>query len=108
MGIPFGLCRTRRHDITLSIDRHLLHEVTSPQAFDGLRLANRSPWRTSANLVVADHNVYQLTNRINGIEDPTSRLQVETLMPIPNNTVSHLIFLGMNDKRQGIVHVIGS
>jgi len=62
----------------LYIDRHLLHEVTSPQAFDGLRLANRAPWRTSANLVVADHNV-PTTNRVNGIEDPTSRLQVETL-----------------------------
>jgi 3-isopropylmalate/(R)-2-methylmalate dehydratase large subunit len=88
----------------LYIDRHLLHEVTSPQAFDGLRLANRSPWRKSANLVVADHNV-PTTNRINGIEDPTSRLQVETL---DANTKQHgLTYFGMNDKRQGIVHVIG-
>lgn len=88
----------------LYIDRHLLHEVTSPQAFDGLRLANRKPWRNSANLVVADHNV-PTTNRINGIDDPTSRLQVETL---DANTKQYgLTYFGMNDKRQGIVHVIG-
>src|ERR1700741_2983275 len=62
----------------LYIDRHLLHEVTSPQAFEGLKLAGRMPWRNSANLMVADHNV-PTTNRINGIDDPTSRLQVETL-----------------------------
>ena len=88
----------------LYIDRHLLHEVTSPQAFDGLRLAGRTPWRNSANLVVADHNV-PTTNRINGIDDPTSRLQVETL---DANTKQYgLTYFGMNDKRQGIVHVIG-
>ncbi len=88
----------------LYIDRHLLHEVTSPQAFDGLRLANRTPWRNSANLVVADHNV-PTTNRANGIDDPTSRLQVETL---DANTKQYgLTYFGMNDKRQGIVHVIG-
>jgi 3-isopropylmalate/(R)-2-methylmalate dehydratase large subunit len=88
----------------LYIDRHLLHEVTSPQAFDGLRLAGRQPWRNSANLVVADHNV-PTTNRINGITDPTSRLQVETL---DANTKQYgLTYFGMNDKRQGIVHVIG-
>ncbi len=88
----------------LYIDRHLLHEVTSPQAFDGLRLAGRSPWRNSANLVVADHNV-PTTNRINGIDDPISRLQVETL---DANTKQYgLTYFGMNDKRQGIVHVIG-
>lgn len=88
----------------LYIDRHLLHEVTSPQAFDGLRLAGRQPWRTSANLVVADHNV-PTTHRANGIEDPVSRLQVETL---DANTKQYgLTYFGMNDKRQGIVHVIG-
>lgn len=88
----------------LYIDRHLLHEVTSPQAFDGLRLAGRSPWRVSANLVVADHNV-PTTNRINGIDDPVSRLQVDTL---DANTKQYgLTYFGMNDKRQGIVHVIG-
>ena len=88
----------------LYIDRHLLHEVTSPQAFDGLRLAGRQPWRVSANLVVADHNV-PTTNRINGIEDATSRLQVETLDA--NAKQFGLTYFNMNDKRQGIVHVIG-
>ena len=62
----------------LYIDRHLVHEVTSPQAFDGLRSAGRQPWRLSANLAVADHNV-PTTDRSHGIEDPVSRLQVETL-----------------------------
>ena len=60
----------------LYIDRHLLHEVTSPQAFEGLRLAGRKPWRLSANLAVADHNV-PTTDRSQGIADPISRLQVE-------------------------------
>ena len=62
----------------LYIDRHLLHEVTSPQAFEGLRLAGRKPWRDSANLLVADHNV-STQNRNGPIADPISRLQVETL-----------------------------
>ena len=88
----------------LYIDRHLLHEVTSPQAFDGLRLAGRQPWRVSANLVVADHNV-PTTNRINGIDDAISRLQVETLDS--NAKQFGLTYFNMNDKRQGIVHVIG-
>ncbi|MFZ6658827.1 3-isopropylmalate dehydratase large subunit [Undibacterium sp. TJN19] len=88
----------------LYIDRHLLHEVTSPQAFEGLKLAGRQPWRLSANLVVADHNV-PTTNRINGIDDPTSRLQVETLDA--NAKTYGLTYFGMADKRQGIVHVIG-
>ena len=60
------------------IDRHLVHEVTSPQAFEGLRLAGRKPWRQSRNLAVADHNV-PTTDRDKGIADPVSRLQVETL-----------------------------
>jgi len=88
----------------LYIDRHLLHEVTSPQAFEGLKLAGRQPWRLSANLVVADHNV-PTTNRINGIDDPISRLQVETLDA--NAKEYGLTYFGMADKRQGIVHVIG-
>ena len=88
----------------LYIDRHLLHEVTSPQAFEGLKLAGRKPWRVAANLVVADHNV-PTTNRAEGIEDPVSRLQVETL---DANAKEHsLTYFGMNDIRQGIVHVIG-
>lgn len=88
----------------LYIDRHLLHEVTSPQAFEGLKLAGRNPWRVSANLVVADHNV-PTTNRVNGIDDPVSRLQVETL---DGNAKEYgLTYFSMADKRQGIVHVIG-
>ena len=88
----------------LYIDRHLLHEVTSPQAFEGLKLAGRQPWRNSANLMVADHNV-PTTDRANGIADPISRLQVETLDG--NAKAYNLTYFGMNDKRQGIVHVIG-
>jgi 3-isopropylmalate/(R)-2-methylmalate dehydratase large subunit len=88
----------------LYIDRHLVHEVTSPQAFDGLRLAGRTPWRVSANLAVADHNV-PTTERAHGIADPVSRLQVETLDA--NAKEYGLTYFSMNDKRQGIVHVIG-
>src|SRR5574342_474738 len=62
----------------LYIDRHLLHEVTSPQAFEGIKLAGLKPWRISANLAVADHNV-PTADRESGIADPVSRLQVETL-----------------------------
>ena len=88
----------------LYIDRHLVHEVTSPQAFDGLRDAGRMPWRISANLAVADHNV-PTTGRAEGIADPVSRLQVETL---DHNAKTYgLTYFNMNDKRQGIVHVIG-
>jgi 3-isopropylmalate/(R)-2-methylmalate dehydratase large subunit len=88
----------------LYIDRHLLHEVTSPQAFDGLDLAGRKVWRVSANLAVSDHNV-PTTDRSNGIADPISRLQVDTL---DANCDRHAITqFKMNDRRQGIVHVIG-
>ncbi len=62
----------------LYIDRHLVHEVTSPQAFEGLRLAGRKPWRSGAMLAVPDHNV-PTTNRAGGIVDPVSREQVSTL-----------------------------
>ncbi len=86
------------------IDRHLVHEVTSPQAFDGLRLAGRKVWRVAANLATADHNV-PTTGRAQGIADPVSRLQVDTL---DNNCREFGITeFGMNDPRQGIVHVIG-
>jgi 3-isopropylmalate/(R)-2-methylmalate dehydratase large subunit len=91
----------------LYIDRHLIHEVTSPQAFEGLRLANRQPWRVSANLAVPDHNV-PTTAREGGvaaIADPISRLQVETLDK--NCQAYNITELTMNDPRQGIVHVIG-
>jgi 3-isopropylmalate/(R)-2-methylmalate dehydratase large subunit len=86
------------------IDRHLVHEVTSPQAFDGLRLANRGVWRTERNLAVADHNV-PTNNRDQGIADAVSRLQVETLDA--NCAEFGITEFGMNDLRQGIVHVIG-
>jgi 3-isopropylmalate/(R)-2-methylmalate dehydratase large subunit len=88
----------------LYIDRHLIHEVTSPQAFEGLKLAQRRPWRVSANLAVADHNV-PTTRRDEGIEEPVSRLQVETLDQ--NVREYGLTYFNMRDRRQGIVHIIG-
>ncbi len=88
----------------LYIDRHLVHEVTSPQAFDGLDLAGRKVWRISANLAVSDHNV-PTTDRSHGIADPVSRLQVETLDA--NCDRFGITQFKMNDRRQGIVHVIG-
>ena len=86
------------------IDRHLVHEVTSPQAFEGLKLAGRKPWRTSSILAVADHNV-PTTDRSRGIGDPISRLQVETLDQ--NCSDYGITEFKMNDARQGIVHIIG-
>jgi len=88
----------------LYIDRHLVHEVTSPQAFEGLRMARRQPWRLSANLAVADHNV-PTTKRSEGIADPVSHLQVETLDR--NCDYFGITEFKMGDMRQGIVHVIG-
>ena len=88
----------------LYIDRHLVHEVTSPQAFEGLRLANRLPWRTSSIVAVPDHNV-PTTDRSLGIQDPVARLQVETLDS--NCKEFGLTEFDMTDERQGIVHVIG-
>ena len=88
----------------LYIDRHLVHEVTSPQAFEGLRLAGRRPRRADAAVAVADHNV-PTTNRAGGIADPISRLQVETLDQ--NCADFGIVEFKMNDVRQGIVHVIG-
>ena len=86
------------------IDRHLVHEVTSPQAFESLKIAGRKPWRQDSVLAVADHNV-PTTNRTNGIGDPVSRLQVETLDR--NCEELGITEFKMNDLRQGIVHVIG-
>jgi 3-isopropylmalate/(R)-2-methylmalate dehydratase large subunit len=86
------------------IDRHLVHEVTSPQAFEGLRLAGRKPWRQSRNLAVADHNV-PTTDRDQGIADPVSRLQVDTLDQ--NCAEFGITEFDMGDVRQGIVHVVG-
>jgi 3-isopropylmalate/(R)-2-methylmalate dehydratase large subunit len=89
------------------IDRHLVHEVTSPQAFEGLKLANRKVWRVNSILAVPDHNV-PTTDRssgVAGIVDPVSRLQVQTL---DENCAEHGVTeFKMNDQRQGIVHVIG-
>ena len=86
------------------IDRQLVHEVTSPQAFEGLRLAHRRPWRIASMLAVPDHNV-PTTNRAAGIADPVSRIQVETLDA--NCAEFGVTEFKMNDIRQGIVHVIG-
>lgn len=90
--------------VLLYIDRHLVHEVTSPQAFESLRIAGRKPWRTSSILAVADHNV-PTTDRRHGISDPVSRLQVETLDQ--NCDEFGITEFKMDDLRQGIVHVIG-
>ncbi|MCB9978689.1 MAG: 3-isopropylmalate dehydratase large subunit [Rhodospirillales bacterium] len=86
------------------IDRHLVHEVTSPQAFEGLRMAGRTVRRPAATLAVADHNV-PTTDRSGGITDPESRLQVETLET--NCAEFGITHFGMSDRRQGIVHIIG-
>ena len=88
----------------LYVDRHLIHEVTSPQAFEGLRLNNRTVRRPDLTLAVADHNV-PTTDRSKGIVDEESKIQVDTLK---NNCKEFSIELfDMNDKRQGIVHIIG-
>lgn len=89
------------------IDRHLLHEVTSPQAFEGLRLAGRKPWRVDANLATPDHNVptTELKGGPESIEDPISRIQVLTLDR--NAEEFGILEFKMGDPRQGIVHVVG-
>ncbi|MBV0931924.1 3-isopropylmalate dehydratase large subunit [Marinobacterium weihaiense] len=89
------------------IDRQILHEVTSPQAFEGLRLAGRKPWRIDANLATPDHNV-PTTERAGGVDeivDPVSRIQVKTLDA--NCDEFGITEFKMNDQRQGIVHVVG-
>ena len=86
------------------IDRQLIHEVTSPQAFEGLRLAGRKSWRQSANVAVPDHNV-PTKDRHKGITDPISKLQVETLST--NCADFGIKEFSMSDPNQGIVHVIG-
>ncbi|KAA6187004.1 3-isopropylmalate dehydratase large subunit [Thiohalocapsa marina] len=97
--------RTDEHGTTLLyIDRQLVHEVTSPQAFEGLRLAGRKPRRVEANLAVPDHNV-PTADRHLGIADPVSRLQVETLQD--NCREFGITLFDMDDRRQGIVHVVG-
>ena len=91
------------HRSLIYIDRHLIHEVTSAQAFEGLRLANREPWRVNTNLAVPDHNVPTKNREI--IEDPISKLQLETLDK--NCRETGITKFEMSDSRQGIVHVIG-
>lgn len=87
------------------IDRHLVHEVTSPQAFEGLRLAGRKPWRNDTIVANPDHNT-PTQNWDKGIEDPISRLQVETLDSNIKEFGS-LVYFPFKDKNQGIIHVIG-
>jgi len=89
----------------LYIDRHLVHEVTSPQAYEGLRLAGRKPWRVSSIVATADHNT-PTRDWDQGIRDPISRIQVETL---DDNIRAHgaKAYFPFRDARQGIVHVIG-
>jgi 3-isopropylmalate/(R)-2-methylmalate dehydratase large subunit len=91
--------------VVLYIDKHLTHEVTSPQAFEGLRQAGRKVRRPDATLAVVDHNIATDSSRLTGIEDPESRLQVETL---ERNVVEFGVpYIPLHDDRQGIVHVIG-
>ncbi|MBT3436171.1 MAG: 3-isopropylmalate dehydratase large subunit [Oceanospirillaceae bacterium] len=91
------------------IDRHLLHEVTSPQAFEGLRLADRKPWRIDTNLATPDHNVPTTADErvigVDGIADPVSKIQVVTLDD--NCDEFGITEFKMQDERQGIVHVVG-
>ena len=102
---------TRRDDGSslVYIDRHILHEVTSPQAFEGLRLAGRQPWRVDANLATPDHNVpttrAERAGGLQAIADPVSRLQVQTLDE--NCADFGILEFRMDDARQGIVHVVG-
>jgi 3-isopropylmalate/(R)-2-methylmalate dehydratase large subunit len=89
---------------SIYINRHLINEVTSPQAFDGLRTSGRPVWRLSANLAVADHNIPTL-RRSEGIADKVSRIQVETLDR--NCADTGMTYFRLDDARQGIVHVLG-
>src|SRR5208282_4824229 len=95
--LPDGTC-------LLYIDRHLVHEVTSPQAFEGLRLTRRKVRQPLAAIAVVDHNV-PTTDRSKGISDPESKLQVETLAR--NAEEFGIPYFGIDDVRQGIVHIIG-
>ncbi|MCI0753810.1 3-isopropylmalate dehydratase large subunit [Teichococcus vastitatis] len=89
----------------LYIDRHLVHEVTSPQAFEGLRMANRPVRRLEGTVAVVDHNIATDASRYTGIDDPESRVQVETLEK--NVAEFNVPYIPLTDARQGIVHIIG-
>ena len=96
----------QQHDGTslLFVDRHLIHEVTSPQAFEGLRNSNRKVRQPKLTLAVVDHNI-PTTDRSKGIDDKDSKIQVETLEK--NCREFGVKLFGMDDKRQGIVHIVG-
>lgn len=102
---------TQRDDgsALIYIDRHIVHEVTSPQAFEGLRLAGRKPWRVDSVLATPDHNVpttsQERRSGVDGIEDPISQIQVKTLDD--NCDALGITEFKINDQRQGIVHVVG-
>lgn len=87
------------------VDRHLIHEVTSPQAFEGLRVAGRKPRRPDAALAVADHNVPTTPDRLQGIKEEDSRIQVQALED--NCREFGIAYFKMDDARQGIVHIVG-
>jgi len=91
--------------VVLYIDKHLTHEVTSPQAFEGLRMAGRKVRRPDATIAVVDHNIATDASRYGTIEDPESRQQVETLEK--NVKEFGVPYIPLTDKRQGIVHIIG-
>ncbi|MCH2037713.1 MAG: 3-isopropylmalate dehydratase large subunit [Rickettsiales bacterium] len=91
--------------VLLYIDRQMVHEVTSPQAFEGLRVAGRKPKRPKSSLAVADHNVPTTSDRHEGIKDEISRIQVETLEA--NCEEFGIQYFPMDDKRQGVVHIVG-
>ena len=95
---PDGTC-------LLYIDRHLVHEVTSPQAFEGLRMANRKVRAPEKTIAVPDHNVPTTLDREKGIENPESRIQVEALRK--NAADFGIEMYDVNDIRQGVVHIIG-
>lgn len=101
------IIRKEKTTSLIYIDRQLIHEVTSPQAFEGLEIAGRKPWRIAANLAVPDHNVptTERSSGVRGIKDPISKLQIETLDKNCDNF--GITEITMNDIRQGIVHVIG-
>jgi 3-isopropylmalate/(R)-2-methylmalate dehydratase large subunit len=90
--------------VLLYIDRHLTHEVTSPQAFEGLELAGRPLWRNNSNFSVVDHNV-PTTGRHQGVKDPISKIQIDTLDI--NAKKYKIAYFDLLDQRQGIVHVVG-
>ncbi|MFM9890307.1 MAG: 3-isopropylmalate dehydratase large subunit [Rickettsiales bacterium] len=89
----------------LYIDRHLVHEVTSPQAFEGLRTSGRAVRHPELTLAVADHNVPTTRDRLQGIKDETSRIQVQTLED--NCASTGITYFKMDDARQGVVHIVG-